>query len=73
MEVGPVSCLDVEDFVGGGGGGIDLFSGPHVVFESNLVQPLFAARCWAAIRGWAGAALVFEVDDFDLGNNFDLG
>ena len=70
--VDPVGCLDVEGFVHGGDGGIDFPSGSHVVFEGDLVQPLPVARCRAAERGWAVDVLVFEVNDFDLGDDFDL-
>ena len=71
-EADPVGCLDVAGFVFGGDGGIDFLSGSHVVFEGDLVQPLSVARCWAAERGWVIVVLVFEVNDFDLGDDFDL-
>ena len=71
-EADPVGCLDVVGFVFCGDGGIDFPSGSHVVIEGDLVQPLPVARCRAAERGWAVDVLVFEVNDFDLGDDFDL-
>ena len=55
-------------------GGIDFLSGSLVVFEGDLVQPLLAAGCWAAERGWGWAivVLIFEVNDFDFVNDFNL-